>query len=154
AGYSLYYFDAPAHQIRRRDRSTNTDVGLGTVDAGLDTPAVLAMYYQSSNTNLYIAGFFTSVNGVNAVNVARCNVSTGVGTGGLDAPVVPAAIAVDIHGNIYFGTQNVDSCDHYDSQAFMKWNAPLSRWDTVGGGLEIFGNSQAGVHALAIDSNG
>ena len=148
-GFSLYYTSSSggAEAVRVRNAKNGTDFLVATINSG---GSIYAMYLSGST--LYIAGYFTSVNGYPANNVAKQSGSTWVG---LNTTLVPSAIVADGRGNVYIGTQNTTStCDHIDNQVFLKWNPTSSSWAAVGGGMEIVGRSMAGVHCLALDSNG
>lgn len=145
-GSVLYYtsHDPGGDLVFVRDSYYQTENLVAGVNAGGVIYAIC-----KGNDGLYIAGYFSSVNGVPATNVAKL---TGSGWVGLNTTLVPVAVAAGNNGTVYIGTQNTTStCDHDDVQVFLKWNPNALQWQTVGGGMEILGTSQAGVHCLAID---
>ena len=130
-GFGIYYASASGSTstLRYKNSKNVTDTLVATVSSGGGINSV----YRAPNGTLYIAGFFSSVNGYSANNVAMQSGSTWVG---LNTTLVPMAVVADNRGNVYIGTQNTTSvCDHIDNQVFLKWNSGTSSWVPVGGGM-------------------
>jgi hypothetical protein len=98
-----------------------------------------------SGGNVYVGGRFSSIFGVNAINIARWNGSTwsalGIGIGGSFAEVRSLAVSGgDLYVGGYFSTAGGISANH-----IAKWNG--TTWSSLGTGM----NST--VHGLAVSGS-
>jgi hypothetical protein len=96
--------------------------------------------------NLYAGGFFTTVVGINANNIAKWNASTSTWSAlgsGLNGQC--DALAIDSSGTLYAGGF-FTTAGGVPANRIAKWNG--KSWSALGSGLS------GGCNALAIDSSG
>ena len=136
-----------ANRIAKWNGSSWSALGNGTIGGGYP-PTIGALAVDQAN-NLYAGGWFTTVGGVSARNVAMWNPSTGTWSalgGGTDYEVF--ALATDPSGNLYAGGW-FTTAGGVSANRIAKWNG--SSWSALGSGIE---GSGAAVRALTLDSAG
>ena len=138
---------AAANGVAKWNGSTWSAVGTGTGNGANDRVSVLAVV---GNGDVYAGGFFTSVGGVVANNVAKWNGSTwsplgtGIGMGGIGSNV--NALAVAGNGDVYAGGA-FTSAGGVAANNVARWNG--SAWSALGTGVGGFS-----VGVLAVAGNG
>src|ERR1043165_1409266 len=161
--YSVYYtFNQISHSpdrptIRKYDTCSDTwDILAGATRANGPEGNINVMVV--SGDYLFVGGYFETIGGIFATNIAKYQFSTGiwspVGDGTLtNKPIVAITLPVENPNNVYVALQvglEEDGNAPIDAEMVKRWNG--SQWETVGQGLFAHWNGVRDSYSVSVSA--
>ena len=106
----------------------------------------------ASNGDIYVAGDFTQIAGINANHVARWNAFTGRWSS-LGSGINSSVDALALSGGYLYAAGSFSSAGGLTANSVARWNLTTNTWSVLGTGL-VHANTPASGRALAADGTG